>query len=292
MNLRDLKYLIALAQHEHFGKAAESCFVSQPTLSMQIKKLEGELGVQLIERNNKQVLITPVGRQVVARAERVINEAQLLVNTAKKSCDPCTGELTIGLIPTLAPYLLPKIMPRIVKKYPNLKLYLVEQQTDTLLQRLRRGEIDSAILALPVPQDGHVCRTLFEEDFLLATSSEHALSKRKRIKQRDLEGMSLLLLEEGHCLRDNALSICQMNNAGAPESFKATSLETLRQMVAANMGITLIPKLAQDKNKHIHYIEFSNPKPQRTIGMTWRHSSSKQALLEEIALCISSVIDA
>lgn len=283
MNLRDLKYFIALAEHEHFGKAADACFVSQPTLSMQIKKLEQELEAQLIERNNKNVRITATGQRVLHHARQIIATAEQLKHSAKVKHNPFNDKLILGAFPTLAPYLLPILVPKLHQHHPELELYLVEHQTQTLIDQLQNNTLDAALLALPINDDKLICRELFCETFYLAVSETHPLSKRKRIKQRELKDISLMLLEEGHCLRDNALAVCQFNQAKAPHNFRASSLETLRQMVASGNGTTLMPKLAMKDNDHIHYIDFSNPKPSRRIGLVWRKDAKKSAMLETLA---------
>ncbi len=207
MNLKDLKYLVALADTGHFGKAAERTFVSQPTLSAQLKKLEGYLGVQLIERRPKHAQLTEVGAQIVARARRVLSESDEIVALARSHADPLAGKLKIGLIPTIGPYLLPRVMRRLRKTLPDLGLMLYEYQTEPLLKRLRDGEIDLAIIALPAPQDAFESRLLYQEAFTVALPTHHPLAEKTTIKVQDLEGHTLLLLEDGHCLRDQALEV-------------------------------------------------------------------------------------
>ena len=283
MNLRDLSYLVALVDHRHFGKAAEICFVSQPALSMQIKKLESYLGVQLLERTNKSVLLTEAGTRLAEKARQILTQVEELKETAKLAKDLYSGELRIGIIPTLAPYLLPHIMPSLTSAYPRLTIYLVEEQTHSIVKHLKEGRLDATILALPIIGDDFVTSPLFEEGFLLAVPKTHSLSKRKWIKQADLTNKNLLLLEDGHCLRDQALAVCQAVKARESKSFCATSLETLRHMVASGVGMTLIPKLACKVDDGIVYLEFKQPKPSRIIGMQWRRSSAKEKLLNDIA---------
>ncbi len=290
MNLKDLKYLVALSEYRHFGKAADSCFVSQPTLSMQIKKLEDLLGVQLIERTNKSVMLSEIGIEISTRAKKILAQADEIKELAKSAKDPYSGELKIGIIPTLAPYLLPHIVPKLSKSFPKLALYLVEEQTVYLLDKLEQGKIDAAILALPLGDTKLIAIPLFEEEFLLAVPKTHALAERKFVKQADLANKSLLLLDDGHCLRDQALLYCQQAHAAEMKGFRATSLETLRQMVITGLGITLMPKLACKADSGIRYIPFSSPKPTRTIGMLWRSAISKKNLLEDIAATISIAI--
>ena len=235
MNLRDLQYLVAVSDTLHFGRAAAQVHVSQPTLSMQLKKLEETLGVQLIERSNKQVMLTPIGMEIAARARGILTSTAQLVEVAKHARDPLAGTLHLGLFPTLAPYLLPSLMPHLRARFPALKLQLVEEKTPELLQQLEAGEIDAALLTLPLPaaHPALVSASLFTEPFLLAVSPSHRLAKRKKVALSDLTQESVLLLEDGHCLRDQALEICQMIGVGEASHFRATSLETLRHMVAA-----------------------------------------------------------
>ncbi len=281
MNLRDLKYLVSVAKEQHFARAAEKSFVSQPTLSMQIKKLEDELGVQIFERSQKNFLVTKVGKEIVAKAEIILREAEELRNIAKNSKDPFSGELRIGAFPTLASYFFPKVVGKISKKFPQLKLLLVEEKTGVLLQKLHSGEIDAAFLALPITSEVLEVVKIFEEPFLLALSKGHALAKSKKIHAKDLKGQKLMLLEDGHCLRNQALEFCSMLGAFEQHDFKASSLETLRQMVEIGAGITLMPKIAAQKDGKIIYAEIVNA-PKRTIGLVWRKSSGRSELLKEI----------
>lgn len=290
MNIRDLKYLVALIDHRHFGKAAEACFVSQPALSMQIKKLEQHLGVQLLERTNKSVMLTAIGAELGEHARQVLGQVDNMKDIARQAADPYGGELKLGIFPTLAPYLLPHIAPLLAKQFPRLSLYLLEEQTGSLLQKLTHGKIDAAILALPVTENGLQSLPLFTEDFLLAVPNHHAFAKKKSIQQEDLAGEQLLLLEDGHCLREQALSLCYRLQAKEHQNFRATSLETLRHMVAAGVGMTLIPQLACKKNDGIVYIPFKGIAPKREIGIVWRNSSARQQLLNDIATQIKEVM--
>lgn len=289
MNIRDLKYLIALMEHQHFGKAAEACFVSQPALSMQIKKLEASLGVTLLERSNKPVMLTDIGKKLCEHAHQILYQVDEMYELAKNEKDPYSSELKLGVIPTLAPYLLPHIMPVLAKKFPRLLFYLVEEQTHVLVEKLKSGKLDAALLALPVNESNFHCESLFKEEFLLAVSHAHPLAKRKTISQADLKDKTLLLLEEGHCLRDQALDICFQVKASESVSFRATSLETLRHMVAMDTGMTLIPRLAQKKNDGISYLSFVKHKPSREIALCWRKSSVKVDLLKELAELVSEI---
>jgi len=287
MNLRDLRYLVALADHKHFGRAAAASFVSQPTLSTQIKKLEGELGVSLVERAPRRVMLTPIGADIAQRARKVIADVEQLVQVARRSQDPEAGTLRLGLFPTLAPYLLPHVLPGIRRRFPRLELLLVEEKTDAILARLRDGRLDAGVLALPVHDEQLHVEPLFDEPFLLAVPRQHALAGRGELDLGDLDDQHLLLLEEGHCLRDQALDVCRMAGADERDGFRATSLETLRQMVASNVGITLLPMLAVQPpvpvSTEIALLPFRGEAPHRRIAMLWRRSSAMGDLLQRIA---------
>jgi LysR family hydrogen peroxide-inducible transcriptional activator len=278
MKIRDLEYLVALADTRHFGRAAARCHVSQPTLSTQLKKLEAYLGVPLVERQPRRAALTPAGLAVVQRARRMLQDADDIRALARASQDPLSGPLKVGLIPTLGPYLLPRVAPRIAKALPKLQLMLHEYQTEPLVERTLSGELDLAILALPADTRGLVTRSLFAEAFLVAMPESHPLAARKRVKAADLQGEKLLLLEEGHCLRDQALEVCE--RVGTEEQdFRATSLETLRQMVVAGLGLTLLPRLAAEgpfaSARGLAVRPFSPPAPNRVIGAAWRRSTSR-----------------
>ena len=294
MNLKDLKYLVALADAGHFGKAAERCFVSQPTLSAQLKKLEEYLGVKLVERQPKNVQLTDVGKQIVIRARRMLDEGEEIVALARSNTDPLAGKLKVGLIPTVGPYLLPRVMPKIRKAVPQLGLMLYEYQTEELLKRLRDGEIDVGILALPVLQDGLESRALYDEAFTVALPSRHPLADKGAIKVQDLKGQTLLLLEDGHCLRDQALEVCSRVDVREAEDFRATSLETLRQMVVAGLGITLLPEMAVESpygsQRGLTIRQFTNPRPSRSVGAVWRKSSTRETAIAAVCDVIAAQI--
>lgn len=292
MNLRDLKYLVAVAEHRHFGKAADACYVSQPTLSTQIKKLEEELGVVLLERTNRQVMLTPVGERIVAQAQRVLREVNELVHTAEEFRDPFGGEFRLGLIPTVAPYLLPKILGPMRKSFPNLKIRLTEGQTAVISEQLRTGDLDAVILALPLDEENVVEAELYPEPFYFAASKNHPKAGKREVALSDLDREQVLLLEDGHCLRDQALEVCNSQNAVENTNFRATSIETLRQMVAADVGITLMPELAiPQKHGTVRYIPFKgSAPPHRRIGLCWRGSSSRAALLQDMAGVLRGVM--
>jgi LysR family transcriptional regulator, hydrogen peroxide-inducible genes activator len=292
VNLKDLKYLVALADTGHFGKAAERTFVSQPTLSAQVKKLEEYLGVKLVERQPKNLQLTEVGRLVVVRARRMLDESEEIIALARSNTDPLAGQLKLALIPTVGPYLLPRVMRKLRKALPHLKLMLYEYQTESLLQRLRDGEIDLGILALPAPQDGLESRALYQEAFTVALPDHHPLAAKSTIKVQDLKGQTLLLLEDGHCLRDQALEVCSRIDVREAEDFRATSLETLRQMVVAGLGITLLPELAVEppfgSQRGMTVRQFSKPAPTRTVGAVWRKSSTRAAAIAAVCAVVDS----
>lgn len=287
MNLRDLRYLVALAEALHFGKAAEACHVSQPTLSTQIKKLEDELGVALVERAPRHVMLTPAGRDITTRARRVLAEVDQMRETARRTSDPEAGTVRLGLFPTLGPYLLPHVVPRIRARFPRLELLLVEEKTEAVLHMLRDGKLDAAVLAMPLHEDWLETEFLFEEPFLLAVPEGHALAGQRNLTLANLNDQHLLLLEEGHCLRDQALEVCHLAGAGEKEGFRATSLETLRQMVAAGVGVTLLPMLAVkppvSPSDNIRLLAFEDPAPTRRLAMVWRKTSAMGAFLHELA---------
>lgn len=287
MNLRDLGYLVALADHRHFGKAAAACFVSQPTLSTQIRKLEEELGVVLVERAPRKVMLTPAGRDAAERARRILDAVEQMKEAARRSQDPEAGTVRLGLFPTLGPYLLPHVVPDIRARFPQLELLLVEEKSDVLLAQLHEGQLDAALLALPVEDEQLQVEFLFEEPFVLAVPEAHALARRKSLSLKDLADERLLLLADGHCLREQALDVCQLAGSGEKSGFQATSLETLRQMVAAGVGVTLLPALAvQPPVAHsgdIRLLGFSDSKPSRRIAMLWRKSSAMDDFLLQLA---------
>nr|MBP8030047.1 LysR family transcriptional regulator [Pseudomonadales bacterium] len=270
MNLRDLEYLIAVADLRNFSQAANHCCVSQPTLSNQIRKLEETLGVVVFERSNKRVMPTETGEQIISLARRVLREVDAMHDVAQSAQDPLAGKFRLGAFPTLSTYIFPSLVPKITAAMPQLRLVLVEEKTQTLLDRLKRGELDAALLALPVYDDQLAVRALFDDEFFLAVPPLHPLAKKKQAEQTDLSNSKLLLLEEGHCLRDQALEVCHRVGMEEEQDFRATSLETLRQMVKAGSGITFMPNIAiQPDETGICYVPFKKPAPYRTIGLVW-----------------------
>lgn len=283
MNLRDFKYLVALAENKSFKVAAQICNCTQPTLSMQIKKMEEYLQVQLFERNNKKVILTPLGEQIYKVAKEIGRLEQEIKDISKNSQNPFSGELRVGAFPTLAPYYFPILVPILTKNFPDIKLYLIEEKTDKLIEMLENAEIDLAFLAMPVKNNNFSFVEVFEEEFLMAVPSDHPFAKKDFIETNDLKQEKLLLLEDGHCLRDQALDFCTMAKIHEDESFRATSLETLRNMVLAGMGITIIPKLAVENLKGIKYIKIKSKTPAlRKIGLYWRKQSNRSKLFDKV----------
>lgn len=286
VNLRDLRYFVALADTKHFGKAAERSYVSQPTLSAQIKKLENYLGVQLIERQPRRVTLTETGAKILPIARRILQDSDEIVSIARNEHNPLSGKLKLALIPTIGPYLLPLVMRKLRRQLPQLKLLLYEYQTQPLLEKLRNGEIELGILALPVALDGLDVTQLYEENFTVAVPNNHPFAKRNNVKVDDLAGETLLLLEDGHCLRDQALEICSRVEVRENEDYRATSLETLRQMVAAGLGVTLLPEIATrgpfGSGQGLTVKPFAKPVPTRTVGAVWRKSSSRVAAIQAV----------
>jgi LysR family transcriptional regulator, hydrogen peroxide-inducible genes activator len=291
LKLKDLRYLVAVADQRHFGRAAAQCFVSQPTLSAQLKKLEESLGLQLIERAPNNVTLTEAGVEIVARARRILEATDEVVTLAHSRREPLAGKLRVALLPTIGPYLLPHVAPAVRKALPRLQLRLYEYQTGPMLEKLHGGDLDVGILALPVALAGLESRELYREFFTVALPERHPLAARDSIRVADLKGETLLLLEEGHCLRDQALEVCSRVGVRDPQDFRATSLETLRQMVATGAGLTLLPELAgrgaYRNARGVVLRPFAKPVPQRHIGAVWRKTSARRAAIEALCSIIS-----
>lgn len=287
MNIRALQYFVALADLRNFSRAAEACFVTQPTLSIQIRKLEEQLGVQLIERAPRKIMLTEVGIDIAERAREIIHDVEQLKAIARRATDPGTGILRLGIFPTLAPYLLPHIVPSIRKTFPKLQLQMFEEKTADVLRLLKRGKLDAGILALPIEGEQLCFEVLFDEPFFAAMPSNHPLADSRYLSVNDLRGQDLLLLEEGHCLRDHALEVCSMVGATEKLNFQATSLETLRMMVAADVGVTLLPALSVkppvSKTENLALRPFSPPEPKRTLVLCWRRSSAMTDFYKQLA---------
>lgn len=293
MNLRDLRYLSALARYKHFGKAAEACFVTQPTLSAQIKKLEQYLGVALVERNRRNVRLTEVGELIAQRAAAIDAEANNLVELAKQHQDPLQGRFRLGVIPTSGPYLLPRIMQPLELALPRVNWVIEESQTSVLLARLAKGELDACVLATDAP-DGCSSRVLFDEPFYVAMPRDHKMAEQKQVALEGLVAEPLLLLEEGHCLRDQALAVCDSVELSDYQEFRATSLETLRHMTATGAGLTLMPSLAI-KGPWAALSEALSYRPlkggaYRQMSLVWRNTSPRTTLMSAIAESISTAV--
>jgi len=295
VNLRDLRYFVALAETRHFGKAAERSFVSQPTLSAQIKKLENYLGVQLIERQPRRITLTDTGAKILPLARRILQESDQIVSLARNEHDPLSGKLNVGLIPTIGPYLLPLVIRKLRKRLPHLQLMLYEYQTQPLLEKLRSGDIELGILALPVALDGLEARKLYTEPFHAALPSTSALARKDSLRLDDLTGENLLLLEDGHCLRDQALEVCSRIDVKESDDYRATSLETLRQMVAAGLGVTLLPELATrgpfGSGHGLIVKAFTRANPSRTVGAVWRRSSARGEAINAVCDIIHTTVN-
>jgi LysR family hydrogen peroxide-inducible transcriptional activator len=287
LKLKDLRYLVAVADTRHFGRAAARCFVSQPTLSAQLRKLEDYLGVRLVERAPRRITLTEAGEAIAARARGILDSSDEIVTLAQALRDPLAGRLRLALLPTIGPYLLPLVAPKIRKALPRLELMLYEYQTRPMLEHLHNGEIDVGILALPVHAEGISSRALYDEPFVLALPEGHALARRKEVRAADLDGTTLLLLEDGHCLRDQALAVCHDTKAHEKQDFRATSIETLRQMVASGVGITLLPTLATRGTygaaSGLAIRPFARPAPVRHIGAVWRSSTARLPVIQAVA---------
>jgi len=291
IKLRDLEYLAAIAQHKHFGRAAQACFVSQPTLSGQVMKLEAQLGLTLVERQSKKVMLTPAGEKLVVEARKVLTAANEFELSAKALLDPFSGDLHIGLIPTLAPYLLPHIMSHLNERLPNINFYLHENKTQVLLKELDEGKLDLLILPWLEEMDKFSRYDLFAEPLVLAASPKHALARSENVKLSDLRNQQVLSLEDGHCLREQAMGYCFTAGATEDQRFKATSLETLRYMVASDMGITLLPQLATlnlGESNAIHYMKFEKPEPVRQISLVIRQGYSRLECVRAVVKTIKS----
>jgi len=294
MTLTELKYIVAVAREKHFGRAAEACFVSQPTLSVAIKKLEEELEVKLFERSANEVSVTPLGEEIVRQAQSVLEQAAAIKEIAKRGKDPLAGPLKLGVIYTIGPYLLPDLVRQAIARTPQMPLMLQENFTVRLLEMLRTGEIDAAIMAEPFPDTGLAIAALYDEPFLAAVPSTHPLASHKTIQAEELKKETMLLLGTGHCFRDHVLEVCpefarfSSDAEGIRKSFEGSSLETIKHMVAAGMGVTLVPRLSvpkealaprgrrkADDEAYVRYIPFEGVPPSRRVVLAWRRSFTR-----------------
>lgn len=292
ITLRQLRYLASLARYRHFGRAAEDCAVTQPALSMQVRELEREIGADLVERRPGDVALTETGREVAARAERILAATRDLVDFARHR-GLLSGELKLGIIPTLAPYVLPRVLPRLQQRHPDLRLEVRETQTKLLLDELAGGDLDCVMLALPAEGADVETLALFDDPFLLAMPAGEESPARARIGVEDVDQRRLILLEEGHCLRDQALAFCATPRRDQPAGLGATSLATVMQMVANGYGVTLVPEVAVDvevRNKRIKLLRFIAPEPSRAIGLAWRRTSPRRQDFEALGEIVKKTI--
>ncbi len=296
MTLTELKYIVAVARERHFGRAAETCFVSQPTLSVAIKKLEEELGVTLFERGSSEVSLTVSGERIVVQAQRVLDEAARVKELAKQGKDPLTGALRVGVIYTIGPYLLPGLVRQLLKDAPQMPLLLNENFTVKLLELLKNGEIDVAIMALPLPESGMMIQPVYDEPFMVAMPRAHPWTRRKVIASEDLKKETMLLLGTGHCFRDQVLEVCpelsrfSTDAEGIQKTFEGSSLETIRHMVASGLGLTVLPMTSipekVPRDSLIAYLPFKKPAPERRVVLAWRKSFTRGPAIEALRQAI------
>lgn len=294
ITLRQLRYLAALARHRHFGRAAEDCAVTQPALSMQIRELEREIGAELVERRPGDIALTELGRDVADRAEAILTATRDLLDFARHR-DLLSGRLKLGIIPTLAPYVLPRVLPRLQAAHPHLRLEMRETQTRMLVEELARGDLDCVMLALPAEGADVETLPLFDDPFLLALPANEPLPLTGRVNVDDVDQRRLILLEEGHCLRDQALAFCMAPQRDMPAGLGATSLATVMQMVANGYGVTLVPEVAvgvEVRDERVKLMRFVDPQPVRTVGLAWRRTSPRKPDFEALGAVVKETIKA
>ena len=292
MTLTELKYIVAVARQKHFGHAAESCFVAQPTLSVAIKKLEDELGVTIFERGGTEISVTPLGAQIVAQAERVLEQTASIKEIAKQNKAPLAGQFRLGIIYTIAPYLLPQLVKNMIERVPQMPLVLQENFTVRLIELLRQGELDAAIMALPFPDHGLMVQPLYDEPFVVALPKQHPWSTRPNLSTQDLKSETMLLLGNGHCFRDQVLEVCpemsrfSTTGDGIARTFEGSSLETIRHMVASGIGITVLPRASvpdmDARDGMLRYVPFADPVPSRRVVIAWRKSFTRGAAIDAV----------
>jgi LysR family transcriptional regulator, hydrogen peroxide-inducible genes activator len=296
MTLTELKYIVAVARERHFGRAAEACFVSQPTLSVAIKKLEEELGTQIFERRTSEVTTTPAGERIVSQAQRVLDEAGRIKEIARQGKDPLSGPLRLGVIYTIGPYLLPSLVRQLLKDAPQMPLLLTENFTVKLLELLKNGEIDVAIMALPLPETGLLMQAVYDEPFIIAVPRLHPWAKRKSVPSEDLKKETMLLLGSGHCFRDHVLEVCpelsrfSSSAEGIQKTFEGSSLETIRHMVGSGLGVTVLPMMSvpekPPRDSLLNYVPFKPPAPDRRVVLAWRKSFTRVLAVEALRQAI------
>lgn len=286
ISLKQLHYALTVRETLHFKNAAEICNVSQSALSTAINELEKRLGLKVFERDNKKVLVTPIGEQVLSQARQIMLQVDDLQHFAEMQMSPFSYPISIGLIPTIAPYLLPKLLPSLKRSYPKAELNIIESQSHVLAEKVRHGELDAAILALPYPCDGLIVMNFWEEDFYWASLKEHKLAGQKEITREELEEVNLLLLEEGHCLKDHILEVCKLSINSSTQNYNATSLNTIIQMVLGHMGTTLIPAMAKEQltsqHDEISVSHLNVPSPHRRLAFVVRPNFTRMASIEAL----------
>ncbi|MDP5009299.1 MAG: LysR substrate-binding domain-containing protein [Glaciimonas sp.] len=292
MTLTELKYIVAVARVKHFGHAAEACFVAQPTLSVAIKKLEDELGVVIFERGGSEISVTPLGAQIVAQAERVLEQTATIREIANQNKDPLAGPLRLGIIYTIGPYLLPPLVKTMIEQVPQMPLVLQENYTVRLLELLRQGELDAAIMALPFPEHGLMVQPLYDEPFVVAMPKNHPWANRASINADELKSETMLLLGSGHCFRDQVLEVCpemsrfSTGGDGIARTFEGSSLETIRHMVASGIGITALPRASvadiDDQDGMLRYVPFAETSPSRRVVIAWRKSFTRHSAIAAV----------
>ena len=299
MTLTELKYIVAVARERHFGRAADACFVSQPSLSVAVKKLEDELGVLIFERRSQEVTLTAAGERIVAQAQRVLDEAGRVKEIAVQGRDPLRGPLRLGVIYTIGPYLLPGLVRQLLEDAPQMPLVLTENFTVRLLELLRTGEIDVGIMALPLPETGMMVQPVYDESFAIAVPRHHAWAKSRGVASEDLKQETMLLLGTGHCFRDQVLEVCpemarfSATAEGFQKTFEGSSLDTIRHMVASGLGVTVLPMSSvpetPPKDSLIAYVPFTAPVPSRRVVLVWRKSFTRTAAIEALRAAIAKV---
>ncbi|MFI4939682.1 MAG: hydrogen peroxide-inducible genes activator [Burkholderiales bacterium] len=298
MTLTELKYIVAVARQKHFGHAAEACHVAQPTLSVAIKKLEDELGVMIFERGGTEISTTPLGSQIVAQAERVLEQTAAIREIAKQNKDPLGGQFRLGIIYTIAPYLLPQLVRNMIEQVPQMPLILQENFTVKLVELLRLGDLDAAIMALPFAEQGLMVQALYDEPFVVALPKHHPWADRSCIAAHDLKSETMLLLGNGHCFRDQVLEVCpemsrfSTTGDGIARTFEGSSLETIRHMVASGIGITVLPRASvpdmQARDGMLRYVPFEKPAPSRRVVIAWRKSFTRTSAIEAVRQAVLS----
>ncbi|MCA3159005.1 MAG: LysR family transcriptional regulator [Burkholderiales bacterium] len=302
MTLTELKYIVAVARERHFGRAAEACFVSQPTLSVAVKKLEDELGVQIFERGSTEISVTTIGQRIIDQAREVLQQTAVIKELAKQNSDPLSGPLRLGVIYTIAPYLLPLLVKQLIRQIPQMPLILQENFTSQLVEQLKQGELDAAIMALPLPEAGFNITPLYDEPFIVAMPHLHPWAERQHIDTHELQGETMLLLGAGHCFRDQVLQVCPEltrfsqqaanENHGIRRSFEGSSLETIRHMVASGLGLTVLPASAAEAAKAdplLKLVPFEHPAPERRVVLAWRKSFTRPEAISALKTSIEQL---